>query len=244
MYSVSDMITIIKTELGIYGLSLPIENADEFILKNIRLRTLRTFSTFFPNIIEMEIDLGRLRKISENYQESVYELPKEIAGREIMTIEKVDSNSRLLGGGYGEYLSPTLNPGMGTYEDLMMAQANANLLSTLTPPMTFKFVKPNILHLFNMATVYNSVRITFGLLHSDNFATIPQTSWESFLELAIVDTKKLLYNMLKHYNQIESAYGTVDLKIDDWSNAESDRKEIIERFKDSYHLDREQFYII
>ena len=56
------------------------------------------------------------------------------------------------------------------------------------------------------------------------------------MELAERDIKRFLYANLKHMDKIETSYGTVDLHIEDWSSAEQDRREIINRFKQDFNL--------
>ena len=46
-----------------------------------------------------------------------------------------------------------------------------------------------------------------------------------------------LYNALKYYSTIQTAYGTLDLKIDNWENAESERNDLLSQWDDNYHLD-------
>ena len=95
-----------------------------------------------------------------------------------------------------------------------------------------------------MATAYGKVDIEIAVEHADNLSTIPNTAWESFYELALLDIKRFLYNAMKHYTELQTAYGTVQLKIDDWQSAESDRKELIERLRDIYHLEAQPLFII
>ena len=127
---------------------------------------------------------------------------------------------------------------------MMMTQANANLASVAAPPITFKFEPPNVLYLYNVATAYGKMDLELALMHSDNLSTITQTSWESFYELALLDIKRFLFGMMKHYTDLQTAYGSFNLKIDDWSNAESERKEWIDRAREGYHLEVEPLFII
>ena len=67
--------------------------------------------------------------------------------------------------------------------------------------------------------------------------SIRPTAEESFFKLAVLDVKENLYQLVKHYTTIQTAYGTVELKIDDWADAANERKELINQWDDSYHLD-------
>lgn len=240
--NVSQLLTSIKMDLGVYGLRLPFDDPDEAMMEVIRLKTLKTFSTFFPDVVLKAINLEtEIECLKEEYTESIYLLPDMFSGREIMYIRNIKLRSKLLGNGL---MAPIFDGTPETYNMLMMTQANANLASIAAPGITFKFEAPNKMYLYNVATAYGVIDVEFAVEHADNLSTIPTTAWETFYELALVDIKRFLYNAMKHYTEIQTAYGSLNLKIDDWSNAESERKDIVEKMKDIYHLETEQFFII
>ena len=238
----SQLLTSIKMDLGIYGLRLPFDDPDKAMMDVIKLKTIKTFSTFLPQVKTVSVDLAKeLECIKEEYTESIYIIPDLFAGREIMYIRNITMKSKLLGNGF---ISPVFDGSIDTYNMLMMTQANANLASIAAPAITFKFEAPNKLYLYNVATAYGVIDIDFAVEHAENLSTIPITAWETFYELALLDIKRFLYNAMKHYSELQTAYGTVNLRIDDWSNAESERKDMIEKMRDTYHLEVEQFFII
>lgn len=239
----SQLLTAIKMDLGVYGLRLPFDNPDQSIMDVIKLKTLKTFSSFYPQVVKLTLNLAtELECLKEEYTESVYIIPEDMfGGREIMYIRNIHLKNKLLGNGY---IAPIFDGTIETYNALMMTQANANLASVAAPAITFKFEPPNKMYLYNVATAYGEIDVEFGIEHAENLSTIPQTAWESFYELALIDVKRFMYNTMKHYSELQTAYGTINLKIDDWASAESDRKEIIERLKDIYHLETEQFFVI
>jgi hypothetical protein len=228
-------------DLGIYGLALPFDNPDKVLMDVIKLKTIKFFSPYQPYKMKIELDLKDLQCLKSLYNESVYVIPDIFGDKRILYISRIDPRSKMLGNGY---LSPTMDDSVDTYNMLMLGQANANLLSTMAPPITFKFEAPNIMRLYNFATAYGIVEVEFALEHASNLSTILPTSFESFYTLATYDLKMFLYNTLKHYSEIQTAYGTISLKIDDWANAESDRKDLLSQWKDSFHLDVDQFVII
>lgn len=241
MINASELLTSIKMDLGIHGLKLPFENPDKEILNVLRKRTLKTFSTYLPQIQTISLDLAKdLECIKEEYTESIYILP-DLFDREILYVRNIFLKTKLLGNGF---IAPVFDGSIDTYNSMMLTQTSANLASVAAPAITFKFDPPNKLTLYNIATAYGMIDIELALEHADNFATISQTSWDSFYELALLDVKRFLYGIMKHYTELSSAYGTVNLKIDDWQNAESERKDLIERWKDVAHLETEQFFII
>jgi hypothetical protein len=241
MMNLSELFTSIKMDLGLYGIALPFPDENQILHNTIKLKTIKTFSQFYPHVMRLDINLDDFNCIKSHYNESIYEIPDVFAGRRIMYIRKIDQKNKLLGNGY---VNPVLDDSMDMYNSLMLGQAAANLTSAAVPPFTFKYIEPNLLYLYNMTTMANELTIEFALEHFDNLVSIPATAWQSFYDLALLDIKDFLYGVLKHYDQLQTAYGTITLKIDDWQQAASDRKDLIEKWRDLYHLDTEQFFII
>jgi hypothetical protein len=241
MMNLSELFTSLKMDLGIYGISLPFEDENKVLHQTLKLKTIKTFSQFYPQILRLDMDLDDLVCLKSHYNESIYQLPDVFGDRQVMYVRKIEQKNKLLGNGY---VNPVLDDSLDMYNSLMLGQAAANLTSAATPPFTFKFLAPNLLYLYNMSTMAGQLTIEFGLEHFDNLMSVPATSWESFYELALLDIKHFLYGVLKHYDEIETAHGRINLKIDDWANAQSERKDLIEKWRDVYHLDTEQFFII
>jgi hypothetical protein len=239
--NISQLLTTIKMSLGVYGLKLPFENPDEALMDVIKLKSLKTFSIYSPKIETETVDLTKLACKKNDYTESIYVLPMKYPDREIIYIRNVLPRNKLAGNGY---MAPIFDGTIQTYFDLAMTQANADLVSVAAPAITFKFEQPNILHLYNFATGFGIVDIEIGYEHSQNLTTIPVTAWESFVELATLDVKAFLYNAMKHYTEIQSAFGTINMKIDEWQNAEDMRRDLVERWKDVYHLETQDAFMI
>ena len=109
----SQLLTSIKMDLGIYGLRLPFDDPDKAMLEVIKLKTLKTFSTYLPQVKTVSVDLAKeLECIKEEYTESIYIIPDLFAGREIMYIRNVTMKSKLLGNGF---ISPTFDGSIETY---------------------------------------------------------------------------------------------------------------------------------
>ncbi len=238
MINVSKVLTSIKMDLGLYGLSLPFGDTDDVIMDVITEKTLPVFNELFPYVQTITLDIRTLTCLQSSYNESIYLIPDVFGESEILYIRDVRpkiTSSRHSGGYYG-----TLN----SVQELMLTQINADVLSCMEPPFTFKFTRPNKLHLFNVDSLYGMIEVEVGLEHAENLTTIPKSAYTSFLELAALDVKRFLYNQLKHYNEIQTAHGTISLKIDDWSSAEGDRKELLSRWEDTYHFETPQVYVI
>jgi hypothetical protein len=241
MMNQSEFLTSVKMDLGLYGLSLPFEDDDEMIMKVVRLKTLSTYSAFLPYTVPIVLELDKLVVRRNTFEESVYELPEMFNGSPILGIRKIDHRNKMLGQGY---VSPMYSMDADLYNGMMLGAANANIYSAIAPPFTFKFETPNILTLYNIHSLSTELIAEVNLKHLPNLSTIKPTRWESFYELALIDVKKFLYQTLKHYKDLQTAYGTISLKIDDWENADSERKDLIEKWRNSYHLEAQAFVVI
>lgn len=238
--NVSELLTSIKMDLGLVGLSLPVTDKD--LLDVIKLKSVRVFSTYFPRIVTVNLKTRELEKLKDSYEESVYVLPDAFGGPIIglRDLEIIDHSS--MGTPYANNLDIYNNYAL--YGDIMLTQAEADLASLITPAFTYKYEEPNILRLFNAVSNDCTLRIELKLMHFDNLSSIKTTLFDAFYDLALLDIKRFLYNILKHYENIETAYGSINLRIDEWSNAESDRKDLLTRWGELYHLEEKQFVII
>ena len=239
----SQLLTSIKMDLGIIGMKLPFENPDEVMMDVIKLKTLKTFSQYYPVIEKVQFDLSRdLEIIKSDYTESAYILPNKYPDREMLYVREIRPRNHCTGNGY---ISPAYDMALDSFYGLMLTQANADLASVAAPPISFKFEAPNVLYIYNLATAWGLVDIDIAFEHASNLSTMAITDWDSIQELACTDVKIFLYNTLKMYNEIDTAFGTIQLHIDEWQDAKSDRKDIIEKWRDTYHMEKpSQFMII
>lgn len=107
--------------------------------------------------------------------------------------------------------------------------------------MTFEYIHPRRIKIYNQ---YSESALVFelGFQHDVSLASIPETARNAFMDLALLDAKANLYPIFKNYSNMQTAYGTIDLKIDNWENAEAERKELTDKWDDTYHLDMTPIY--
>lgn len=241
------LMRIIKTTLGIYSVPIPVSDEDFYNLVIVD-NTLPTFSVISPFIEKIMMDVAR--DAVPDYEDPVLldgnaspinnlcRIPK-IRQEEIITVMSVTPYNALA----NLSMSSSFET-LESYQDLAQAQELANLASAMIPPKTFEFVPPDKIRLYNNHTYNSKILVEIGYMHSPELFTIPITQRDSFFDLALLDAKLFLYNTLKHYSEIETAYGRVNLKIDDWNGAEGERKELLERWADTYHLDQPNMFWI
>lgn len=240
--NLSNVVTRIKLKLGLINIVTPIENINSFITDIIKEITVPVFSIYCPYRKSMPFnshDFELLEKVPE-YEKFL--LP-EIGGAKIIDIEGVSYDASVVSdpsfyiGGYPTYAMGNL------FNESMLSNAGKQAANLIIPAITFEFQPPRVLIVYNM--YYSSrIIIEFALEHDKSLATIPETARESFIDLALLDVKENLYPTLKNYTELNTAIGTINLKLDDWQNAEEQRKELLDKWQDTYHLDRKTIYYI
>lgn len=237
--NISSLTTRLKLSLGIYSISLPINDLDDFILKILENVTLPVFSIYCPleQIMHLNVKNLELLQKTENFES--YLLP-DFQQRKLLSVKNVVyDDSSLYSSGYSVGFIPYIYNGLA--QDLMVANAASNVISSMMPSLTFHFEAPRTITLYNCLSSYSLV-FTLLFEHDKSFASITPMSEESFYKLAELDVKQALYGTMKHYNDIQTAYGNINLKIDDWSNAADERKSLLTEWDEKYHLDYAQVF--
>lgn len=237
--NLSYLISRIKKELGIYTIALPIDNIDKFLAETIKGITLRDYSQFFPKYENVTIPGKEIQKAERERPSTEYiEIRMDVATKsEIISIDDVRPNLDTAYG-FGYYASGMPLYGAASLGDLLTTHIGAELSNLMVPKINWNFEYPNILQLYNLYYYTGDLNCVCKLLHDPSLVTIPFSQEESFTEVAIIDCKKVLYEVVKHYNEMESAHGRINLRIDDWTDARTERKEIINQWRDSFHLDQ------
>lgn len=240
MRNLSELLESIKMDLGVYGINLPLEDADDKIYRVIQLKTIKTYSQYFPleEIFELNVDkVDTLRHTSNGGV--VVKIPDWFNGRRIVTIRDVEPSRAV---GYNGFHYPDMSVGLDFVQGSMLAAAQANMLSSIMPPFTFKYENPNLLHVYNYQHYSKQLIITAGIEHYDNLSSIPNSQWDSFEKLALLDVKAFLYGVLKHHTDFSTQVGNISLKIDDWANAAEERKNLLAEWDEVYHLEGKSIY--
>jgi hypothetical protein len=189
----------------------------------------------------LTLNTNDLTRIDKTEQYKVYLLP-EFKSRNLLYVFDVRYDDSCLSGlGYYGGGMPLMTGNI--ISQTLLANAGANMINQMMPKMTFKYEPPRKLYLYNL---YSSSKIVLelGFEHDKSLASIPETARESFMQLASLDVKANLYPTLKMYTELNTAIGNINLKLDDWANAESARDELINKWDDSYHIDMQPMYYI
>jgi hypothetical protein len=133
--------------------------------------------------------------------------------------------------------------GFGSYypQDIMNATLTGAAINKFTGvttnPLTSRWLGYNKIQLYNFPDEA-FLKIIVKCDHDSMAESIPISCRESFMDLAILDVEMSLYNLLKNMNNVGSAFKEIQLKIDEWSGAESARNTLLEKWTNTFHFDQ------
>ena len=236
----------IENRLGLIPIT---PNLPEFCTKDkwadvIKNDTMVTFSRYYPHRFKIVIDDTTCHKMKDKSGVVWYYIKDEILeGAKLLGIEDIDwqdhttSNSSLgatsIGGGY---FYPSFACPVETFNSVAMLQANADMSSLYNRGIYIDFQYPNRFSLKGLGNTnydLNSFVIILLVQHS-SLITISPTKMETFEALAQADVAKFLYNNLRYYDNLETIYINIDLKLDQLNSEADKRDNIIDYLKESY----------
>lgn len=235
----SRVVSTLKLQNGLYTITLPFKDPitnqpqDPEVIINTVLDTITTpmYSQFEPWIQEEIINIKNMRK--DERQPNTYVLPPHLTTTPVIEVfAKPHNVSKTDGVGY-------INPAYSMY-------SAARTLATMTE---YKMLASQMADHFT--TVYKgnnriniqgflckTIELTVAAEHQSNLETIEQGCYDSYMQLATLDLQMFLWNTLKMYNNIPTAFGEVQLKIDQFERAEDSRNELLNLWRDTSHLDK------
>lgn len=235
--SMTLLLNKIERRLGTQQLNLP-----DYMSKNVWAKevicndTLDTFSRYLPN--KMPYMLG-----PENKKNDYYLIDESICNNvQILGVGDIDWHAwsahypGLLYGGVNSYDMMTSGVDFETFTDIQMM---ADHVSAFSNGIYLEFVPPNKIKLniiisSSFLTNYQTIPINLFVKHADNLKTIPPTQMELFERLAISDVATFLYEQLKMYDNLETTYSNIDLKLSSLEEKSRDRQQIIEYLESNY----------
>lgn len=242
MLNMSNIVFRIRAALGIMNLALPFEDVNNMIVRIIQEITIPIFSTYVPDRRIDRVDVGKeFQKIDDQATYVEYLLP-DFKNEKLLYINDVYYNDDTLTN-LG-YYAGTIPMGMeesSFIEQMILNNLSKDIVNSSVPKMTFQFTPPRRLRLYN-AYCSNIMTIDWSFEHSKSLNTIPDDAINSFLKLAILDVKCNIYPSIASYLRQNTQYGTIELPLDSWGNAESDRDALLSDWDDRYHLDMVPFY--
>lgn len=235
----TSLLNKIERRLGTAMLNLPDDiNKDSWMDKVIANETLDTFSRYYPFHMTYYLT-GDRRKgpyylIDENICPS-----QDIIGVGDINWHLLSKCTPAFGFGSGFYSTFDMFTSGLNVEDIMMQQMLTDHASIYKCGIYIEYEPPNMVRLEsnlsnNMLEMLKSIPIDLLIKHARNLMTIEPTKMEIFEQLATADVATFLYQSIKYFDNVQTAYATTDLKLDslqDWMNK---REEIVQKLEESY----------
>jgi hypothetical protein len=228
--------------LGIFSSVLPEQlNKDKWV-EIIKSDSLVTFSRYFPREIKFVVNKDTCN-IRKEQNKTVYYIRDELLG-DVKLLGAIDidwtdtsadniSISNINGMGY--YV-----PNYGGMEDTFNAytglQMAADISSLYNNNIFLDFIYPNKLIISragNLDIKLDSFVVRLLVEHS-NLQTISPTKMEIFEALAQADVARYLYMNLRYFDNLDTGYINIDLKISELQDEANKREGIIDELKNSY----------
>jgi hypothetical protein len=237
--SMTLLLNKIERRLGTKQLNLPeYMSKDKWAEEVICNETLDTFSRYFPN--KFPYILG-----PQNRKGKYYLIDESICDHmTILGIQDIDWRAFSLGypgllygaGSINAYDMCTTGFDVDTVIDTQMVADHVSIFSN---GIYLDYIPPNKIKLnaiINSNFLPKNQEIPINLLvkHADNLMTIPPTQMETFEQLAIADVATFLYEQLKMYDNLETTFSNIDLKLASLEEKARQIDQIIEELKSSY----------
>lgn len=234
--NMTNLLNKIERRLGTKPLNLPDDISKDKWADVIREDTLVTFSRYYPHIFKYELG-------PDDKKNGYYYLDEDfVGGAKILGLRDIswedfatDSMGIQENAGYGIYDFLGANYGMA---DVALIQMRADHVSLFNNGIYPVFEPPNRIKLqsatCNDIGGISKFHVWILLEHNPNLTTISPTQMETFEDLAQADIAQFLYRYLKYYDQLQTVYATIDLKLQDLETEANKREEVINRIKESY----------
>lgn len=207
--------------------------------------TIVEFSRYFPNSFKMIINEETCNKRLDKETNTMWYYIKDeiLQGAKLLGVKDIDwtdtssANSSLTNGSIGTYYYPAGMPCIeATFNSVLALQTAADVASLYNRGITIDFQYPNRFCLKGLGnTNYDlSSFVVILLVQHSSLNTISPTMMSTFESLAQCDIARFLYSNLKYFDNLDTAYINIDLKLSDLQDEASKRDGIIEDIKNSY----------
>lgn len=238
--NMTNLLNKIEWRLGVKPLALPDDIKKDTWANVIENDTLVTFSRYYPRSFKYLIDPAVHPKKNGWFilDEDFISPDAKILGIRDLSWEDFAQDS----------LTYQQNMGLGVYDyiansfgvtDVSLMQMRADHMSLFNNGIYVDFEPPNKVKLVSSTggDISRSVgrfHIELFLQHRSDLTTISATQMETFEALAQADVAQYLYRYLVRYDQLETVYTQIDLKLQDLENEASKREDILNTIKDGY----------
>lgn len=217
----------IERRLGMTVLTLPEKLSKDNWHTIIEEDTLPTFSRYFPYKINTIID-------NTCEKDGYFFIDRDIPeGCKIIGIKDIDWEAYRGDPRFDKYginfASYDLISRDYRIDDIAMTQTAADFMSLINLGIYIEFEYPNKIKLVSVngsrVSRYRPFPLQIFVEHPNNLMTISPTMMEIFEQLAQADIATFLYQNLKYFDQQDTVYMQLDLRLDtlqEWMNKRDD----------------------
>lgn len=236
--NMTDLVNKLEGRMGLRNVPMPDDYTKDKWATNIIIPdTLETFSRYFQRRIKYHVN------DTTPYRDGWYYIDEDILGPNIKLLGILDLDwtsvaNRISTAGYGTIDPYAMMSNLDPFA-MMTTQLSADYNSLIDTGIYIETQDTNKFRLVStlnhdMRGFFREFDIFVTISHSPSLMTISPTSMNIFEELAQSDVATYLYTELVHYDDLETAYATLSLKLDTLNNEASKRDNIIEKLENSY----------
>lgn len=236
--NISRAVSSLKLSLGLNMITLPFKDengkptpTENVIREVLEVNTIPVYSQFVPWIREGTCDVNDMKCLDE--RNCIYKLPDFLCLTPVMYVLDVTLPLHNFRGSFGD-----VAPAYGinrSVQGVLTSQAYMMLAGQMRSEPTFDYLGHNKIKLIGFPKTNLEFRLACE--HDPSGETIEESCYDSFMELATLDMKVFLYNNLKMFDQIPTAFGNIQMKADDYQASAGDRDTLLEKWRDTYHVD-------
>lgn len=225
----------IERRLGLSVLTLPEKINKDTWHSIIEEDTIPEFSRYLPNSLISIIDNACCK-------DGFYFIDKDIPeGCTILGAGDIAWNTYAADPRFDRYGINFANYDLisGDYDlaDVALTQTSADIMSLFNLGIYPEFLAPNKVRLVSVnnspVSRYRPFPLRIFIEHNDDLSTISPTQMTVFEKLAICDVATFLYQNLKYYDNLDTVFGNLDLKLDTLQDYMNKRDDVVQELKDA-----------
>lgn len=236
--NMSSLLNKIERKLGTAQLNLPEYLQKDKWVEIIEEDSIIMFSRYMPDEKNYEI-LPNIDKIDK---EGYFIIDEDRLGKDIKILGVRDINWDIFSKTYNYYATGAYN--YNTFGDsfnldaISTAQMTADHNSLFNNGIYLDFKFPNRIKIVTVADIQIlkgiPIPITLYTVHPINLTTISPTQMSIFEELCCADVATWLYNELKYYDQLETVYSNIEIKLDMIQSIAERREDVLNRLDEGH----------
>lgn len=241
-YSLSEILTLCKQNMGMRDLPKPVTDQD--LRWRLEHSTLKEFSQVCPYTAQFII--GETERLCHPYSgvpsyhtdaySLVYRIPRSFYQER--TIIAVSDVQPARPHGYNDLYVPggAVGSPIGIITAAASVQMAAAMATMVGHSITWDFRAPDICILYN-AWSGGHFEIELQMTHDPSLSTIPPSAFSKFIQICELDLQEYIYKKLQRVQNLELGTGNIELKIDEWSDAGNRKRELLDDLADASAMD-------